>query len=213
LGNEEIKALIQAVGVGCGTRAEYLPDDLFHANFPDEVSAGEARAVSRIFPISEMSAVGRGGMNLERLRYNKIIIMTDADVDGAHIRTLLLTFFYRHMLPLLEDGHIYIAQPPLYKVRAGRDERYVADDRAKEALVEEWEGRNPVVQRFKGLGEMDAEELWATTMDPARRVLHRVQILDAEEAEKVFQTLMGRDVVARKRFIEANATKVMNLDI
>ena len=213
MGNEEIKALIQAVGVGCGTRAEYLPDDLFHANFPDEVSAGEARAVSRIFPISEMSAVGRGGMNLERLRYNKIIIMTDADVDGAHIRTLLLTFFYRHMLPLLEDGHIYIAQPPLYKVRAGRDERYVADDRAKEALVEEWEGRNPVVQRFKGLGEMDAEELWATTMDPARRVLHRVQILDAEEAEKVFQTLMGRDVVARKRFIEANATKVMNLDI
>ncbi|MBC8515472.1 DNA topoisomerase IV subunit B [bacterium] len=213
LSNVEIKALIQAVGVGYCPEADYLPDRVFEDLYPTEDAAREARAIKRTFPVSEMSTVARGGMALDKLRYNKIIIMTDADVDGAHITTLLLTFFYRRMYPLLEDGHIYVAQPPLYKVRAGKDERYVADDREKEAVMEELADKNPVVQRFKGLGEMDAIELWDTTMDPDKRTLHRVQIVEAEEAESVFQTLMGKDVESRKRFIERNATKVMNLDV
>ena len=212
LGNEEIKALIQAVGIGVSPRSEFLTEEKWLEQFPDEETQGLARELGT-YPISEANAVTRAGMALEKIRYSKIIIMTDADVDGAHIRTLLLTFIYRHLRPLIEDGHVYVAKPPLYKVRAGKEERYVADDRAKEALVDEWEDRSPVVQRFKGLGEMDAIELWETTMNPATRVLERVQITDAREAEETFVTLMGKEVGPRKRFIEQNANRVMNLDI
>lgn len=212
LGNEEIKALVQAVGIGISPRSEFVTDEEWDTRFKDEEEQRLARELGT-YPISEANAVTRAGMALEKLRYSKVIIMTDADVDGAHIRTLLLTFIYRHLRPLIEDGHVYIAKPPLYKVRAGKEERYVADDRAKEALVEEWADKSPVVQRFKGLGEMDAVELWETTMDPATRVLERVQISDALEAEETFVTLMGKEVAPRKRFIESNANKVMNLDI
>ncbi|MCG8485027.1 MAG: DNA topoisomerase (ATP-hydrolyzing) subunit B [Clostridia bacterium] len=151
--------------------------------------------------------------NLEKLRYHKIIIMTDADVDGAHIRTLLLTFFYRYMSPLVESGHIYIAQPPLYKIKKGKAEHYVYSDRELEKLLAEIGRQGIALQRYKGLGEMNPDQLWDTTMDIQNRTLIQVTLDDAAAADDVFTTLMGDKVPPRRKFIEDNARYVTNLDI
>jgi DNA gyrase subunit B len=181
--------------------------------------------------------------NIEKLRYHKVVIATDADVDGAHIRTLLLTLFFRHFMPVIEGGYLYIAQPPLYKIQKGKEARYAYDDAEKARVLKEMgvtdadtekadesqdEGAVPVeegaeeektprspkvsIQRYKGLGEMNPEELWETTMNPANRVLKQVTVEDASEAHRVFDTLMGTDVSARKSFIQTNA-KLAQLDI
>ena len=142
----------------------------------------------------------------ERLRYHKVVLMTDADVDGAHIRTLLLTFIYRYLRPLLESGYIYIALPPLYRAKKGNEEIYAWNDDQLEAAVEQLGGGKGVsIQRYKGLGEMNPEQLWSTTMDPATRMLQRVTIEDAAAADKTFSTLMGDAVEPRRKFIERNA--------
>ncbi|MFA5527053.1 MAG: DNA topoisomerase (ATP-hydrolyzing) subunit B [Peptostreptococcales bacterium] len=151
--------------------------------------------------------------NLEKLRYHKIIIMTDADVDGAHIRTLLLTFFYRYMPQLIEYGHIYIAQPPLYKVKKGKAEKYLYSDRELEKHLTEIGRQGVAVQRYKGLGEMNPEQLWDTTMDMNNRTLIQVTIDDAAAADNIFTTLMGDKVPPRRKFIEDNARYVRNLDV
>ena len=151
--------------------------------------------------------------DLEKLRYHKIVIMTDADVDGAHIRTLLLTFFYRYMRPLIEKGYVYIAQPPLYKVKKQKKEYYVYSDKELEVLLEEIGRTGVELQRYKGLGEMNAEQLWDTTMNPETRTLLQVSIEDSVMADQVFSMLMGDKVAPRKEFIEENAKFVKNLDI
>lgn len=153
--------------------------------------------------------------NLEKARYGKIIIMTDADVDGAHIRTLLLTFFYRYMQPLIKEGHVFIAQPPLYLIRKNQKQHYYAysDEELKEILDEVGRDTNPYVQRYKGLGEMNPGQLWETTMDPAARTILQVHLEDAAEADRIFSILMGDKVEPRRQFIEDNAKKVRNLDL
>ena len=168
-----------------------------------------------------ITAVGTGfgeeEFNIDKLRYNKIIIMTDADVDGAHIRTLLLTFFYRYLPRLVEEGHIYIAQPPLYKVSpGGRKEYYAYDEDERDILIKRYkkEGSSKIdIQRYKGLGEMNPEQLWSTTMDPETRTLVKITIEDASQADKTFSTLMGGDVEPRRNFIQKNAKYVRNLDV
>jgi DNA gyrase subunit B len=137
--------------------------------------------------------------------------MTDADVDGAHIRTLLLTLFYRYYLPLIQQGYIYIAQPPLYKIQKGKDVKYAYNEEEKNKLSKGMEGAN--ISRYKGLGEMNPEQLWETTMDPERRVFMQVTIDDAKKADKIFDILMGNDVAPRKLFIQTHAKAVKNLDI
>jgi DNA gyrase subunit B len=154
------------------------------------------------------------GFNIAKLRYHKIIIMTDADVDGSHIRTLLLTFLFRHMPGLIENGNVYIAQPPLYKIKSGKEEQYVFNDEAKEMLLEQWkERKNVTIQRYKGLGEMNPDQLAETTMNPITRTLLQVKLEDSIEADRIFTMLMGEEVEPRRRFIEENAAKVKNLDI
>ena len=144
-------------------------------------------------------------LNLEKLRYDKIIIMTDADVDGAHIATLMLTFFFRKMKELIENGHIYIATPPLYLVKKGNNERYCWTDAERDAIVEEMGAKGVHIQRYKGLGEMNAQQLWDTTMNPDTRILRQVNIENAAEADRIFSMLMGDDVPPRREFIEKNA--------
>ena len=166
-----------------------------------------------------ITAIGTGikdEFEIERARYHKIIIMTDADVDGAHIRTLLLTFFFRQMSQLIDAGYMYIAQPPLYRVARGKQEFYAYDEKERDGYVDRLsngEASKASVQRYKGLGEMNKDQLWDTTMDPERRTLLRVGMEDAVLADQIFQTLMGDDVEPRKAFIEANARFVSNLDI
>ena len=166
-----------------------------------------------------ITAFGTGigeDFDISKLRYNKIVIMTDADVDGAHISTLMLTFLYRFMPELIKQGHVYLAQPPLYKIERNKMVRYAYDDNElNEILSEIGRDGNNKIQRYKGLGEMDAEQLWETTMDPERRVLLRVNMDSENEAEVnvVFNTLMGDKVEPRREFIERNAKYVRNLDI
>jgi len=148
-----------------------------------------------------------------KLRYHKIVLLADADVDGAHIRTLLLTFFFRHMPAIIEEGHLFIAQPPLYRISTGRQTRYATDDRERDRIVREMKAKNVSIQRFKGLGEMNPEQLWETTMNPETRTLLRVDIEDAAEADSTFSMLMGEKVGPRKDFIKAEARKVRNLDV
>ncbi|MEG0074448.1 MAG: DNA topoisomerase (ATP-hydrolyzing) subunit B [Eubacterium sp.] len=166
---------------------------------------------------SMITAFGTGvgeDFNVEKARYHKIIIMTDADVDGAHIRTLLLTFFYRYMRGLVDEGYVYIAQPPLFKVTKGKQIEYVFNEKhLEERMAEESDRSRVSLQRYKGLGEMDARQLWETTMDPTTRNLLRVTVEDASYADEVFTILMGDKVQPRKEFIERNAAKVKNLDI
>ena len=144
-------------------------------------------------------------LNLEKLRYDKIIIMTDADVDGAHIATLMLTFFFRKMKELIENGHVYIATPPLYLVKKGNHERYCWTEAERDSLIEEMGAKGVHIQRYKGLGEMNAQQLWDTTMNPETRILRQVSIENAAEADRIFSMLMGDDVPPRREFIEANA--------
>ncbi len=150
--------------------------------------------------------------NIEKARYHKIIIMTDADVDGNHITTLLLTFFFRYMTSLIEHGYIYVAQPPLYLIRKGKQKLYAQSEEEKDKFVKEL-GQGTAIQRYKGLGEMNPEQLWETTMDPATRTLKQIRIEDAIEADHIFDILMGEDVEPRREFIEKNARKVIDLDI
>ena len=164
-----------------------------------------------------ITAIGAGlddDINLEKLRYHRVIIMTDADVDGSHIRTLLLTFFFRHMMPIITHGHLYIAQPPLFKITSGKQERYAYNEAEGERILQQLDGkRNVSVQRYKGLGEMNAEQLWETTMDPEVRTLLRVSLGDAAEDERIFSVLMGDVVEPRRNFIQAHALEVKNLDV
>ena len=165
-----------------------------------------------------ITALGAGfgeDFNPEKLRYGKIVIMADADVDGAHIRTLLLTFFFRFMRPLIEEGHVYIAQPPLYRISRGKNNhRYAySDAELKKILAEMGEGRQPVIQRYKGLGEMNPEQLWETTMNPETRIMLRVDLEDARQADETFTILMGDKVEPRRKFIEDYSSTVENLDI
>ncbi|NIA29044.1 MAG: DNA topoisomerase (ATP-hydrolyzing) subunit B [Actinobacteria bacterium] len=162
------------------------------------------------------TGIGRTEFVVDRLRYSKIIIMTDADVDGSHIRTLLLTFFFRHMRPLIDHGHLYIAQPPLYRVKKGKEEKYVYDEDERDEIVKKISknGNEKIdIQRYKGLGEMNPDQLWKTTMDPLNRTILQVAIEEAFEADHVFSMLMGDNVEPRRKFIEENAKYVRNLDV
>ena len=172
LQNEEIRAMITAIGTGVGDQ-----------------------------------------FDLNNLRYGRVIIMTDADVDGAHIRTLLLTFFFRYMEGLIEHGHLYIAQPPLYKVKIGKTEQYIFDDKDLEALRKKNKNDHMEIQRYKGLGEMNPAQLWETTMNPENRTILQVSLEDAAEADRTFEMLMGSEVAPRKRFIQTHAKSVRNLDV
>jgi DNA gyrase subunit B len=175
LGNEEIRAMITALGVGIGE-----------------------------------------GLDISKLRYNRVIIMSDADVDGSHIRTLLLTFFFRHMPGLVTSGHLFIAQPPLYGIQQNRETRYAFSDAERDQIVAEIQKRRKGevrIQRYKGLGEMNAQELWDTTMDPSKRTIIRVDLTDAVVADETFDMLMGEMVAPRKKFIQTHARSVRNLDV
>jgi DNA gyrase subunit B len=163
-----------------------------------------------------ITALGAGygdAMDLGKLRYGRVIIMTDADVDGAHIRTLLLTFFFRNMRPLIENGNLFIAQPPLYGIRSGKTHQWVYSDREKDEVLAKLNGKASSIQRYKGLGEMSAEQLWSSTMDPTTRTLLQVDIQDAMVAEEIFRHLMGDEVSHRKSFIQSHSSQVRNLDI
>ncbi len=163
-----------------------------------------------------ITAIGTGvgdGFDLKNLRYNRVVIMTDADVDGSHIRTLLLTFFFRYMEGLIEHGHLYIAQPPLYKLKAGKIESYIFDDKELDAWKKKNKSDKFELSRYKGLGEMNPEQLWETTMNPANRTILQVNLDDAAEADRTFEMLMGSEVAPRKRFIQTHAKSVRNLDV
>jgi len=165
-----------------------------------------------------ITAVGTGfgeSFKFDDRRYDRVIIMCDADVDGNHIRTLLLTFFYRYMRPLVEHGKVYIAQPPLYLIKSGKERRYAYSDEERQVGIKELErkGVKPEVQRYKGLGEMNPDQLWETTMNPATRTLLRVEVDDAGEADEIFTKLMGEEVEPRRDFIVKYAREVRNLDI
>ncbi len=164
-----------------------------------------------------ITALGAGiddDFDATRLRYHRVILMTDADVDGSHIRTLLLTFFFRHMPGLLSNGYLYIAQPPLYRLKAAKEQRWVYSEQQKEDTMRELKGARKVeVQRYKGLGEMTPEQLWETTMNPDTRTLLGVSVEDGVEADRIFHVLMGGEVPPRKAFIQAHAKSVRNLDV
>ncbi|MBN1376217.1 MAG: DNA topoisomerase (ATP-hydrolyzing) subunit B [Dehalococcoidia bacterium] len=210
-------------GDSAGGSAKQGRDRNFQAILPlrGKILNVEKAAKDRIFDHEEIraliTALGTGiseAYDYSKLRYHQIIIMTDADVDGAHIRTLLLTFFYRNMSDLIENGHLFIAQPPLYRVQAGKKQAWVYSDAEKDAeLAKLKTGGKVDVQRYKGLGEMSPEQLWETTMNPATRTLLKVHVDDAIKADEVFHMLMGSDVPPRKSFIQAHARSVKNLDI
>jgi DNA gyrase subunit B len=195
LKNNEIQALITALGTGI-------------QEVPGPKLSSDAE------PAEGAAAKKKEDFDVSKLRYHRVIIMTDADVDGAHIRTLLLTFFFNYMYPLVEKGHVYIAQPPLYKVKKGKQERYAFNDAAKDAIIAELGGDEKVaIQRYKGLGEMNPDQLWETTMDPETRTLARVSIDDAAAASQLFDVLMGDAVEPRRDFIMEQARNVKNLDV
>ncbi|MPZ49181.1 MAG: DNA topoisomerase (ATP-hydrolyzing) subunit B [Dehalococcoidia bacterium] len=207
-------------GQSAGGSAKSGRDRRFQAILPiqGKILNVERARLDKIFGHAEVAAIikalGAGiddDFDLAKLRYNRTIIMADADVDGSHIRTLLLTLFFRHMRPLITEGHLFIAQPPLYKLLVGRTSHYVYSEKDRDEMVERDKAK--VTNRFKGLGEMNAEQLWETTMDPERRILLQVQIEDAIEADTVFSNLMGDDVAPRKAFIQAHAASVRNLDV
>ncbi|RME37291.1 MAG: DNA gyrase subunit B, partial [Thermoflexia bacterium] len=209
-------------GDSAGGSAKQGRDRHFQAILPlrGKILNTERASLNKVLSSKEIqaliSALGTGigdQFNLEGLRYNKIILMTDADVDGAHIRTLLLTFFYRYMQPLIEEGHLYIAQPPLYRIATSKQVFYAYSDEEKEQILKKLEGEKVTIQRYKGLGEMNPEQLWETTMDPSRRTLLQVTVEDAAEADRIFTMLMGDAVLPRRRFIQTHAKEVQNLDV
>jgi DNA gyrase subunit B len=212
-------------GDSAGGSAKQGRDRQFQAILPlrGKIINVEKARIDKVLSNEEIrtiiTAIGSGikeEFSIENTRYHKIIIMTDADVDGAHIRTLLLTFFFRQMPELIEAGYVYIAQPPLYRVAKGKDEYYAYDEEERQAYAQRLgngDARGVVIQRYKGLGEMNPLQLWSTTMDPARRTILKVDMEDAVEADRIFQTLMGDDVEPRRAFIETNAKFVSNLDI
>jgi DNA gyrase subunit B len=205
LDNEEIKSLITAMGTGISVAAA--------AAATNGTGNGNGSAPGPHEEEEESDPKKMGNFDMARLRYNRVIIMTDADVDGAHIRTLLLNFFYRYMKPLVDEGHVYLARPPLYKITAGKKVEYAWDDKELSEKQKAVGARNPYVQRFKGLGEMNAEELDETTMAPDKRRLMRVTVEDAEEANRTFGLLLGEKVEPRRAFIEVHAREVKNLDV
>lgn len=167
----------------------------------------------KLMPVITALGTGIGDeFDINKLRYDKVIIMADADVDGSHIRTLLLTFFFRYMRPLVEEGHVYIAQPPLYRITKNKEHKYAYSDMERDQILSQIEGKSEI-QRYKGLGEMDAEQLWETTMNPETRLMLRVELSDAEAADETFTILMGDKVEPRREFIEKNAKYVQNLDV
>ena len=213
-------------GDSAGGSAKQGRDRMFQAILPlrGKIINVEKARIDKVLSNEEIrtiiTAIGTGikdEFQLENARYHKIILMTDADVDGAHIRTLLLTFFFRQMQQLIDAGYMYIAQPPLFRVSKGKEEHYAYDDQQRDALIgrlSNGDGRgNVVVQRYKGLGEMNKEQLWETTMNPEKRTLLKVDMEDAVEADRIFQMLMGDEVEPRRDFIEKNARFVSNLDI
>ncbi|NEZ47849.1 DNA topoisomerase (ATP-hydrolyzing) subunit B [Clostridium niameyense] len=210
-------------GDSAGGSAKQGRDRKFQAILPlrGKIMNVEKQRLDKILGYEQIKAMitafGAGigkDFDVEKIRYNKIIIMTDADVDGAHIRTLLLTFFYRYMKDLVEQGHVYIAQPPLYKVSKGKKEYYTYSDKELNLVLDEiGKDKNTDIQRYKGLGEMNPEQLWETTMNPEERTILQVTVEDAMAADEVFTILMGNKVEPRREFIEENASKVVNLDI
>ena len=209
-------------GDSAGGSAKQGRDRGFQAILPlrGKILNVERARLDRILTSKEIKAliiamgVGIGeDKDFSRLRYHRIIIMTDADVDGAHIRTLLLTFFYRYFPELIEKGHLYIAQPPLYKITVGKESKYVYVEEDKNEIIDDMKGKNVVIQRYKGLGEMNPSQLWETTMDPANRMMYKVNVEDVAKADEIFDILMGNEVEPRRRFIQTNAKAVKNLDI
>jgi DNA gyrase subunit B len=209
-------------GDSAGGSAKQGRDRRFQAILPlrGKILNVEKARLDRILNNNEIKAIitalgtGIGSQfALDGLRYGRVVVMTDADVDGSHIRTLLLTFFYRYMEPLIENGHMFIAQPPLYRIDSGKDKQYVYTEEEREQVLKKLKGKKVTLQRYKGLGEMNPDQLWDTTMNPENRTLLQVTIEDAAAADRVFDMLMGSSVPPRKRFITTHAKNVRNLDV